>query len=193
MDNLSFIRDTMARSAPLTAISGTGTIIMGVIALVGAYVAGLRMSPDWWVYSWLVVACIGCLTGLASLALKARRQKTPVLVRVGRKFVLSLFPPIVAGVVLTGVFYELNLDHLMPGTWLLLYGTGIVTGGAFSVRIVPAMGLCFMVLGTWAILATIWNVTVLFGFLPVSDGFLVIGFGGFHILFGAIIARQYGG
>ena len=53
MDNLSFIRDAMARSAPLTAVSGWGTIIMGCVALVGAYVGSLRRSNDWWIWIWL--------------------------------------------------------------------------------------------------------------------------------------------
>jgi len=59
----------------------------------------------------------------------------------------------------------------------------VVTGGAFSVRIVPAMGFAFMALGTVALLGPmIW-----------SDWLLMAGFGGLHVLFGAIIGARYGG
>ena len=47
------------------------------------------------------------------------------------------------GVPLTLVFYRFGAVDSLPGLWLLLYGTGIVKAGAFSIRIVPNMGLCF--------------------------------------------------
>ncbi len=58
-----------------------------------------------------------------------------------------------------------------------------MTGGAFSVRIVPLMGLCFMTLGVLSFLA------------PPALGnlFLTSGFGLIHIAFGIVIARRHGG
>ena len=75
----------------------------------------------------------------------------PVLEGPGRKFALSLCPAMIAGAVLTLVFYRYDLFPMMPGAWLLLYGVAVVTGGAFSVRVVPIMGVSFMAIGTLAL------------------------------------------
>jgi hypothetical protein len=92
-------------------------------------------------------------------------------------------PPLLVGVLLTIALVRAGQVGTLPGTWLLLYGTGVVTGGAYSVRIVPLMGLCFMALGSIAL------------FAPAAWGnaLMAIGFGGFHLAFGLVIARRYGG
>ena len=193
MDNLAFIREAMERSVAFTAVSGWGTVATGCVALAGAYVAALRRSPNWWLYTWLGVAGIAVLIGFASMLAKARRDAFSVFGGPSRRFALSLLPPIAAGAVLTKVFWDLDLQLLMPGTWLLLYGVGVVTGGAFSVRIVPVMGVCFVVLGLTTFFALPHGDPHIWGPATIKDVVLAFGFGGLHIIFGVIIARKYGG
>jgi hypothetical protein len=172
MDNLSFIRQTMERATAFTAVPGWGGVGMGLLGLAAAAVAETRLTRAEWLVTWL-----------ATSASKARRAGTTVFSYSGRRFVLSYVPPLLVGALLTGALVRAGLWSALPGTWLLLYGTGVVTGGAFSVRVVPLMGLCFMALGAIA----------LFG--PASWGNLLMaaGFGLLHIVFGLIIARRYGG
>jgi hypothetical protein len=183
MDNLSFIRSAMERAGTFTAVPGWGGVVMGVSALAAASVAATGQSAHGWLMIWLGEAVIGAGIGLVAMQRKARHIGAPVLGRQGRRFFLSYAPPIVVGALLTAVLYRGGLAAALPGTWLLCYGTGVVTGGAFSVRIVPVMGLCFMALGTVALAG------------PASWGnwLLALGFGGLHIVFGALIARRYGG
>ena len=84
---------------------------------------------------------------------------------------------------LTAVLFDAALLWPLPGMWLLLFGTGVVSAGAYSVRIVPVMGLSFMVLGIFTLLAPGgWG-----------NALMALGFGGFHIFFGILIAWRYGG
>jgi hypothetical protein len=183
MDNLSFIRSTMERATAFTAVPGWGGVAMGITALVATVLAYHSPSLNEWLGIWLSASVLAFVIGGWAMVLKARRAGTTVFSYSGRRFVLSYVPPLVVGALLTLVLVRAGLSTALPGTWLLLYGTGVVTGGAFSVRVVPLMGLCFMALGAVALLAPPgW-----------SEGLLAAGFGGLHILFGLIIARRYGG
>lgn len=193
-DNLSFIRETMERSASFTAVPGWGTVGMGVLALAGACVAALRLGRDWWIWTWVVVAAAAFILGSVTLRIKARRVRVPVWTGPGRRFAMSLAPPILAGALLTAVLYLRGLDHLMPGMWLLLYGVGVFAGGTFSVRIIPLMGLCFALPGAaLSLLPDTASQFTVIGPMTVADVFLAAGFGGLQIVFGAIIAKKYGG
>jgi hypothetical protein len=183
MDNLRFIRETMERASSFTAVPGWGGVLMGLTALSASFVAAQQSSRNLWLATWVVEALLALVIGGWAMDRKARRAETPLLSGPGRKFALSYSPPILVGVLLTIVLLRAGLVSALPGTWLLLYGTGVVTGGAFSVKVVPVMGLCFMVLGTVAL------------FTPVAWGnyLMAAGFGGLHIIFGFIIARRHGG
>ena len=183
-DNLRFIRDAMTRASAFTAVPGWGGVLMGVTAIAAAAVSGPPDNSIRWVMVWFAEAAIAIAIGLVAMTRKARRSGAPLSTAApAYRFALAYVPPLVSGMVLTPVFATLDLMARLPGCWLLLYGTALASGGAFSVRVVPLMGVCFMALGTIAFAA------------PAAWGhyFLAAGFGGFHIVFGIIIARNYGG
>jgi len=183
MDNLRYIRETMERATPFTGISGRGEIAIGVTALAASVIAAQQSTFKAWLAIWLAEGVISILIAGWSMDRKARAVQMPLVSGPGRKAVFSLSPPLIAGGLLTIVLVRAGMTNAIPGVWLLLYGTGVITGGMFSVRAVPAMGLCFMGLGAIA----------LFSPPAFANWFMAAGFGGLHMLFGAIIVRKYGG
>ena len=183
MDNLAFIRDTMEAAGSFTAVSGWGMVAVGIIAIAAASVAAAQQSVLHSLYVWMAAAVLAPVVNLWAIVRKARRAHVPLLGGPGRKFVLSFSPPILVGALLTIVLYRAGLVHAIPGTWLLLYGTAVVAGGAFSVRIVPVMGICFMLAGALALFTPpSWNPWI-----------MAAAFGGLHIGFGIPVAWRHGG
>ncbi|MGE3524590.1 MAG: hypothetical protein AB7I33_01565 [Gemmatimonadales bacterium] len=183
VDNLQFIRDAMERAGSFTAVPGWGAVAIGLTAFAAAGVAARQPGIAHWIGTWLVEAGLALVVGVVAIRRKARAAGVPLLSGPGRRFALSFLPPMLVGGLLTVVLLRAGATAAIPGTWLLLYGTGVVAAGAFSVRIVPLQGLCFMLLGAGAL------------FAPPSwrDGLMAAGFGGLHVLFGLIIAWRYGG
>jgi len=183
MDNLRYIRETMERASAFTAVPGWGQVAIGATALAATYLAAQQPNAKAWLLTWLTEAIIALLISGWSMDRKARATGTPLLSGPGRKVAFSLSPPMAVGALLTVVLFRAGLTNAIPGMWLLLYGTGVVTGGMFSVSVVPVMGICFMVLGAVGLFApAVWG-----------NWLLAAGFGGLHMVFGIIIARKYGG
>ncbi len=182
-DNIRFIRDTMERASTFTAVPGAGGVAMGATALAAAVVASFARGPEAWLGVWLAEACVAIAIGVWAMARKARRTGTDLFCGPARRFLLTLTPPLGAGALLTFALERAGLVPMLPGIWLLLYGTAVVTGGAMSVRTVVVMGGLFMLLGAAALAS------------PASWGnaYLAAGFGGLQVGFGLAIARRHGG
>jgi hypothetical protein len=182
LEDIRFIRETMERSASFTAVPGWGQVAMGATALAAAWVAARQTTPAIWFAVWLGEGVLAMSIALVATQRKAQRAGMPLTSGPGSKFVRTSLPPIIAGAVLTAVLYNSGLARMLPGTWLLLYGTGVMTGGAFSVPIVPVMGVSFMLAGAGALFFPDWG-----------NMFMALGFGGLHVVFGLLIARRFGG
>jgi hypothetical protein len=182
-EQIRYIRDTLERAGSFTAVPGWGGIVVGLTALGAAAVAWRQPSAGAWLVVWLAEAAVAGVVGVWAVAWKAKAAGVPLLSGPGRRFALSFAPPLAVGALLTAVLWQAGLVSILPGVWLTLYGTAVVTGGAFSIEIVPLMGLCFLVLGAVA----------LFSPPAWGDAFMALGFGGLHVIFGAFIARRYGG
>lgn len=182
-DNLRFIRQAMERSATFTAVPGAGGALMGAVALVAAAEGLVQPDPDRWLLIWLGAAVAASVVGLVTMARKARRAGSTLTGANAQRFAVGLAAPCVAGAALTYALWTTRAYSVMPASWLLLYGAGVLTGGAVSVPAVRGMGALFMVLGLLAITT------------PPAWGnlWLGAGFGGLHVGFGIYIARQHGG
>lgn len=182
IEDLRFIRETMERAGGFTAVPGWGQVAIGCTALLAALLASLQESPTGWLAVWCGEALLALAIGGWAVGRKVRAAGMPV-VAAGRKVVLGLVPPLVAGALLTAYLFDAGWVGPLPGLWLLLFGVSVAAVGTYSVRIVPAMGFCFMLLGAVAL------------FAPHSwgDALMALGFGGVHIFFGIRIAWRHGG
>jgi hypothetical protein len=180
--DLRYIRETMERAGSFTAVPGWGGVVMGGTAVATAFLTSRIESREVWFVAWMVEAALAGAIGVLAMLRKTRIPAT-LLQGPGRKFTMTLFPALAGGAVLTGALYLNHLFDLMPGVWLLLYGVAIMSGGTYSVKVVPLMGACFMALGTLALLLP-WEWT---------QWCMAAGFGGLQIVFGTIIARRHGG
>ena len=187
IDNLRYIRETMERAGSFTAVPGWGGVAMGATAVAASFIAPRTGSTAAWLGVWMIEGALALAIGILAMWRKARKAGLPMWSAPARKFVFSFVPPLAAGAALTVVLWRAGALTAIPGMWLMLYGAGVITGGAFSVPVVPVMGVCFLIEGAIAVFSPpAWSV-------PWNDVWLGLGFGGLHIVFGAIIARRYGG
>ena len=183
IESLEFIRTTMARSAPFTAVSGTGGIAMGVLALIAAAFARSSSSSEQWLTVWVACAAVAVPVGFVLMRAKARRHDLALWSAAGRRFAQGFVPAIAAGAVLTFALVRADAIDLVPAVWLLLYGAGVLAGSSSSVPVLAWLGTLFMVLGVISLFTpSAWR-----------DLWLASGFGILQIAFGAYIARNHGG
>ncbi len=183
LDNLKFIRETMERSTVFTSVPGYGGILMGATALGAAYISQMQTNLRAEYFVWLAEAVLAFFIGLLAMWQKSKISQTPLVSTPAKKLLVNALPPMLCGVFITLGLWRLGDFEAMIPTWILCYGAAVVCGGAYSVKVVPVMGWCFIALGA----ATF--------FLSANYGqvMMALSFGVLHIIFGAIIGRRFGG
>jgi hypothetical protein len=182
-DQLAFIRETMMRAGTFTAVSGSGLIGIGLIGGTAALLSPRMASAQAWLLLWLAAAVLAIAVAVPFIARKARRSGQSLRAGPARTFALAFAPALVAGALLTAALVAAGAWQVIPGMWLVCYGAAVVSGGAFSVRVVPALGTVLVVLGA----------ITLFTPPAVHAWMLGAGFGGAHLIFGYFVARYHGG
>jgi hypothetical protein len=181
LGTLNYIRASI-EAAGAFAVPGIAGIAMGAVGLVATVIASLPGLGRHWLGIWLAAAMAAAAIGVLLIA---RQPAHGFMLYRGpaRKFVLSLFPALLAGAVLTGVFWQAGHTSLIPGMWLLLYGCAVLSASmmtsAAMVRLIVVMGGLFVVYGIIA-----------FQLPPRWHNFtLGMGFGALHLIFGVLIGR----
>ncbi|HKR37717.1 MAG TPA: hypothetical protein VJT10_22930 [Steroidobacteraceae bacterium] len=175
---LRYIRASMESAASL-AVPGSTGIASGIVGVAAAIVASVPALRPHWLIIWLLAAAVAAGVGGALLL----RQPSLSSLTIGgapiRRFAIGLLPSLFAGAVMTWVLWANAGLHLIPGTWLLLYGCGLIAASAATARTIGILGASFVAAGLLALL------------LPESLQILMlgVGFGGLHIVFGYLMGR----
>ena len=181
--NLRYIRDTIDATHTFTTIPGKGCIVMGLAGLTAAGLESIPAMSNLWLPIWLAAAVVSCTAALFFMERKARAQGLSLRRSVAWRFFLTLIPAFVVGAILTAALVEVVSREAIAAIWLLMYGVGLAACGTFSIPIVLIAGAAFIGLGTVTLAApAAW-----------APALLAVGFGGIHIVLGAVIAREHGG
>jgi hypothetical protein len=165
---LRYIRASM-ESASSLAVPGSTGIASGSVGVLAAVISFIPAVRPYWLIVWLLAAVVAAGVGGVLLF-----RQTPI-----RRFAIGLLPSLFAGAVLTAVLWSSGNLHAIPGTWMLLYGCGLIAASLASARSIAILGGAFVALGLLALV------------LPDSLQIPLLGvaFGGLHILFGYLMWR----
>jgi hypothetical protein len=170
---LRYIRASMEAAASL-AVPGSTGIASGLIGLLAAMLSSIPALKEHWFAIWLVAAVLAAGLGAALMAQQSSWRALTLVGTPLRKFALGLLPSLAAGAALTAYHWSHANWQAIPGTWLILYGCGLVSASVVTSRSMGVLGGTFFLLGIAALLLPDeWQIVV-----------LGLGFGGLHLAFG---------
>jgi hypothetical protein len=180
LGTLNYIRASID-AAGAFAVPGTAGIAMGAVGLAAAGVASIPALAGYWLIIWLAAATLGAGFGVVLVARHRSGVGLPLYRGPARRFVLCLCPALLAGGVLTAVLWQAGDARLLPGVWLLLYGSAVLSAALMTapavMRLIGTMGGLFVVCGALAFeVSPHWHNVILggvFGELPLVLGFMI--------------------
>jgi hypothetical protein len=178
-ETLQYIRSSMD-AATAIRVHGAAGVSMGLIGLAAMALSVIPRLAAHWLGIWLSSAVIAGVIGGALVVRPASINRLALSGTPIRKFAICLAAPLFVGAVLTAVLIMHGALDVIPGTWLLLYGSALFAASVMTTRTIGAMGISFMILGLFTFL------------LPMNIQILAlgVGFGGLHLIFGWWISQE---
>jgi len=202
LDDISEIKAMMHRSSRFISLSGLSGVMAGIYALIGAALAFLRLGMVPFegyrgFYSGsgvpsrtgmlqdLILIALGVLvaavvTGALLTIKKAKASGEKIWDVSSRLLVVNFCIPLFAGGVFCLVLLQKGIISLVAPATLLFYGLACVNASKYTMRDIRYMGLAFVFIG---LLST--------QFIGYGIYFWALGFGGFHIFYGALMHYKY--
>lgn len=202
LDDITEIKNIMNRSSRFISLSGLSGVMAGVYALIGAGLAygrlkaisgrsyeGLSGRTDTlWeskIITDLTLIALGVLvaaavTGIVLTLKKSKKSGERLWDVSSRRLVANFLIPLVAGGLFCLVLIQYGIAGLVAPTTLIFYGLACVNASKYTMGDVRYMGLAFIILG---MLST--------QFIGYGLYFWAMGFGVFHIIYGAMMYFKY--
>lgn len=202
LDDLVHIRSMMERSSRFLSLSGLSGIFAGIYALLGAaviyfdipvgvnyggYIRSISAPGEDQTKKMMFLVGVGLIVLLASLTTgylftsrKAKKQGLKIWDKSAKNMMLNLFVPLITGGILCLIMIAHKSLGMVAPLTLLFYGLGLYSASKYSFIELKYLGLSEIVLG---LLATY--------FYGKGLLFWSIGFGGLHIIYGAVMYFKY--
>ena len=191
--DLKEIKEIMNRSSRFISLSGLSGISVGIIALIGAYLAynfvylelgeldyeRVHLSND--TLTQLVLITTGTLVLSIIMAIvftkgESKKKNQGIWDLQSKRLVINLSIPLVTGGILCLILLLKGFIVLLAPFTLIFHGLALVNASQYTLKEIRSLGLLMIFLG----------LTALF-YIDLGLLFWAIGFGGCHILYGVMM------
>ncbi len=197
LEALHDIKRMMERSSRFISLSGWSGISAGVCALVGAWIAHLRIFHYYQTeykkvggaiielrYDLILIALVTFVTAFALATfftfVRSKKEGVPIWGSTARRLMWNTFLPLATGAILIWHIIEISGYELVAPSCLIFYGLALVNGSKYTMGEVRWLGYGEIILG----IINLW----------VPDHgifFWTLGFGVFHVIYGFAMWWKY--
>lgn len=197
LENLSEIRNIMERSTKFISLSGLSGVSAGLIALIGSYVAYLKMnsgeissgkpilymtestSKELFILG-LAILVLALIFGSLFTLIKAKKKSNLVWNSTSKKLLINMTIPLISGGIFCLALMQNGFYGLVAPATLIFYGLGCINASHYTLSDIRYLGLLNLALGL-----------VNLFFIGYGLLFWAMGFGVLHIVYGTMMYVKY--
>ncbi len=198
LEDISEIKNMMSRSSRFISLSGLSGVLAGGYALVGAFLAhqvlsdysrGMlaeeAMRTDVSVVQRLFLIAIGVMccaivSGIVLTMRKSKKSGEKMWDVSSKRLVFNFLVPLFTGGAFCLVLIQYKIAWLVAPATLIFYGLACINASKYTLGDVRYMGIAFVILGL-----------INTQFIGYGLYFWALGFGWFHIFYGALMYFKY--